>query len=56
MKKLLIGSLMALSFMAYTGCSTSGHSAKSEKCGASGKCGGDKSMKKCAEGKCGGAK
>jgi len=57
MKKLLIGSIMALSLVALTGCNdtaTAGSSeSKSMKCGE-GKCGGDKKAEKTM--KCGGDK
>jgi uncharacterized low-complexity protein len=72
MKKLLVGSLMALTLMAFTGCSDSvsaGTNEKTMKCGEgkcgvdkkvteanSSKCGGDKKVMKCGEGKCGGDK
>jgi len=64
MKKLLIGSIIALSMMAYTGCSQMDGS-HDGKCGASGKCssgkcGDAKKSSKCGEGnktsKCGAGK
>ena len=60
-KKLLIGSLMAFSLIAYTGCSTmdSGHGSKcggDKKCAASGKCGKSQKTSKCGEEKCSSSK
>jgi uncharacterized protein YceK len=56
MKNILFSVLMAFAVMSLTtGCSTMGHG-DAKKCGASGKCGGDKKEVKKADKKCGAEK
>ena len=59
MKKILFGSLVAISLIAFAGCNGTEtgtpEASKSAKCG-DGKCGGDKKASKCGDGKGGGDK
>ena len=50
MKNILLSSFIAISFVAFTGCSSMDSGVKSTKCGGS-KCGADKKASKCGSDK-----